>query len=142
MYKHNKKYKNGKIFSLSRDFIKLFIRHSHIHSFVLILSRGHFFHRILERQDEEERGRNIDVRGKHGLVASAKLPNRGSNPKPRYMPELGIKSTTFRCMERHSSQLSHTSHGHPLLVVKCKSWKKHTNIHSSEAHSYTIDCLF
>ena len=51
--------------------------------------------------------RNIHVKEKHWLVTSYKRPDWGWNPKPRYVPRLGIKPATFWCTGRCSNQLSH-----------------------------------
>ena len=39
-----------------------------------------------EKERERERERNIDVREKHGLVASCTHPNWGPNRRPTYVP--------------------------------------------------------
>ena len=39
------------------------------------------------------------------------LPNRGSNPQPRYVSWLGMEPVTFWSTGRCSSQLNHTSQG-------------------------------
>ena len=62
---------------------------------------------ILEREERRERERNIDVREKHGLVASQKCPDWGSNLHPTYVPWLRIKPQTFWCMGWRSNHLSH-----------------------------------
>ena len=39
-----------------------------------------------KRQRERVRERNIDVREKHGSVASRMRPDQGSNRQPKYVP--------------------------------------------------------
>ena len=71
----------------------------------MVLERGEGGYRETEEREREgEREReNINVREKHLLVASDRVPN----PQSRYVPRLGIKPTTFRCMGQQSSPLSH-----------------------------------
>ena len=66
---------------------------------------------ILERERKRERERTIDVREEHRLTASHRHPGWGPNLQPRYVPELGTESNTFRCTGRWSNQLSHTGQG-------------------------------
>ena len=60
-----------------------------------------------EREEGEERQRNIYVREKHQLFASYTCPDRGSNPQPRYAPWLIVKPTIFWCTGLCSNQLTH-----------------------------------
>ena len=67
----------------------------------------HFFacscpiHLFLEKGKEKERKRNIDMREKHGLVASHTCPNQGPKPQPRHVPWPGIEQVTFCFVRRH-----------------------------------------
>ena len=72
--------------------------------------------------DERERERETLGEGetstweKHWLVASLMCPIFRLYPRIRYVPWLGIKSTTLFCTDQHSSLPNHSARG-PLLVV-------------------------
>ena len=55
-------------------YLFVYLFNPHLSTCLLILERG------------EERERNINVREKHGSIASHRRPNRESNPKPRKVP--------------------------------------------------------
>ena len=52
--------------------------------YLFILIQGHFF--IVFRERGREGEKNIDVRGKHYLVAFLYVPDWGSNLQPAYGP--------------------------------------------------------
>ena len=63
----------------------------------MLLVLKDFIYLFLEQGErrEKERERNIDVRGRHGSVASSTHPNWGPNPQPRHAPWSGIEPATF-----------------------------------------------
>ena len=78
---------------------------------VCFLKYAYCFLRARERRRGEEREREKErVRERERLIGCIHMcPDWGSNPQPRYMPWLGIKSTTFWCIGWCSNQLSHTN---------------------------------
>ena len=83
-----------------------------------------------KRGSEREKGRNIDVREKHQLVASHTLPDWGLNPQPRHVPQLGIEPVNFWCIWWSFNQLSHLA-SVPLLhfEVKRTGSMSHSSLH-------------
>ena len=98
---------------------------------------GHFlkrFYFFLERggRREEKRERNIDVRGKHQLVASCTYPDWGPNPQPRHVPWLGMEPVTFCfvgwCPTNWSMMVR--AEGHFWMRLTFKSLSKQIALHS------------
>ena len=56
---------------------------------------------------------------KYQLVASYLHPDQGSNPQPRYVPQLWIELTTFHCTGWCSNKLSHMGQGHSIISTWC-----------------------
>ena len=80
---------------ISTSFIMLsFQSNIRVLLFFKILTQGHLFIAFREREREEGRERNIDVREKHQLVASHIYNDQGLNLQPRYVPQLGTEPAT------------------------------------------------
>ena len=70
---------------------------------------------ILEKEEETE-GKTW-MWEKNGSVAFCTHPNEGSNPKPRYVPWLGIESAASWCTGEHSNQLSRQARTDTLSFI-------------------------
>lgn len=64
-----------------------------------------FFIEFRKKKGENERGRGTHVREKHQLVAPILTPTLGqrSNPKPEYVPWMGIEPATFHVQDNTPS---------------------------------------
>ena len=71
------------------------------HVYIFILTWGHAYWVLEWGQGKEREGK------KHWFVVSSKLPEWQTNPKPRYVPWLGIKRAIFQ-FTGDSNQVSHT----------------------------------